>query len=403
METKVINDFCERVEKELFENIVPFWIQHTQDNEYGGFYGRITNDLTIEREAPKSLILNTRILWTFSKLYQFRNNDNYLYMAERSYNYLLNHFFDHELGGVYWLLNYKGEAIDNRKKIYGQAFTIYALAEYYAAVKNEQVLEQAKSIFQLIEKHNYDIKNTGYFEASNRDWTIAEDLRLSALDMNEKKSMNTHLHLMEAYTTLYQVWNDDHLKNRLEGLLYNFTEHIINKDSYHFILFQDELWQSKSEHVSFGHDIEGSWLLCEAAEILGDRELKKKVELFAVKMVNATIAEGFSEQHTIYSERDGKGQLCESIEWWQQIEAIVGFINAYQITKDERFLDWSLKCWRVIENKIVDRINGEWFFGILPNGQPDHSKYKVSEWKGPYHNARACMEILNRLRGKTQR
>jgi len=171
-----VKEFCNRVEKELFDNIVPFWINKTQDNQYGGFFGKISNDIRIDTEAPKSLILNTRILWTFATLYQFRPREEFFHMAERAYNYIVNQFFDHEMGGVYWLLDYRGNVIDNRKKIYGQAFTIYALAEYYAAFKHEQVLDQARSIFELIEKHNYDQENGGYFEASNRDWTLAEDL-----------------------------------------------------------------------------------------------------------------------------------------------------------------------------------------------------------------------------------
>ena len=344
-----------------------------------------------------SIILNTRILWTFSALYQFRPKDDFLYMAERAYKYIINNFLDREMGGVYWLLDYKGQTIDNRKKIYGQAFTIYALAEYYAATQNEQSLKYAKDIFSLIEKHNYDRANTGYFEASNRDWTIAEDLRLSTIDMNEKKSMNTHLHLMEAYSTLYRIWNDDKLKSRLTGLITNLTDRIINPDTWHFILFQDEMWRPKSYHVSFGHDIEGSWLLCEAAKLLNDQKLLKKIEDIAVKMVDTTLAEGFSKNFTIYSDRNGKGEICESIEWWQQAEAVVGLINAYQITQKDHYLTWALNCWQLIEEKIVDKKNGEWFFGILPGGRPDHSKCKISEWKGPYHNTRACMEILNRL------
>ena len=397
MENETIKVFCKKVEKELFENIVPFWIQYAQDNEYGGFYGRVSNDRKAEREAPKSLILNTRILWTFSAFYQFSKSDDFFYMAERAYNYIINYFLDREMGGAYWLLDYKGQPIDNRKKIYGQAFTIYALTEYYAATQNEQALNHAIDLFNLIEAHNFDKVNTGYFEASNRNWTIAEDLRLSAIDMNEKKSMNTHLHLMEAYSTFYKVWKDDQLKIRLKGLIDNFTNKIINPDNWHFILFQNELWHSKSDHVSFGHDIEGSWLLCEAAEIVGDRKRVKQIEEIALKMVDVTIAEGLSKNYTIYADRNSKGEVCESIEWWQQAEAIVGLINAYQISKKDQYLDLALKCWQVIEEKIVDKQYGEWFYGVLPDGNPDHSKFKVSEWKGPYHNARACMEVLKRL------
>lgn len=397
MEIETIRGFYKRVEKELFDNILPFWMQYSQDTEYGGFYGRLSNDWNVEKKASKSLILNTRILWTFSALYQFRPKDDFLYMAERAYNYIINNFLDREMGGVYWLLDYKGQVIDNRKKIYGQAFFIYALATYYAATQKEQSLDYAKDIFNLIEKHNYDQINTGYFEASNRDWTIAEDLRLSAIDMNEKKSMNTHLHLMEAYSAFFKVCKENRLKLRLIGLIKNFTDRIINPDTWHFLLFQDELWRSKSDHISYGHDIEGSWLLCEAAEVSGDQKLLKNIKDIAVKIVDTTVTEGFSKNFTIYSGRDGKGNICENIEWWQQAEAVVGLINAYQITQEDHYLKWALKAWQVIEEKIVDKKNGEWFYGILPGGRPDHSKCKISEWKGPYHNARACMEILNRL------
>jgi mannobiose 2-epimerase len=184
MNDKTVKDFCTKVKKELFENIIPFWIDRTQDNQNGGYYGKISNDLKIIADAPKSLILNSRILWTFAHLYQFKRESKFFHMAERAYHFLINHFWDHEMGGVYWLVDYKGNAIDNRKKIYGQAFTIYALAEYYRASGDRQVLEQAIKIYELIEKNNYDKENGGYFEASNRDWTLADDLRLSALDMN---------------------------------------------------------------------------------------------------------------------------------------------------------------------------------------------------------------------------
>jgi len=223
--------------------------------------------------------------------------------------------------------------------------------------------------------------------------------RLPKIYLNEKKSMNTHLHLMEAYTALYRVWKDEHLKDRLYKLVDNFLNHILNQDTHHFILFQNELWQSKSNHVSFGHDIEGSWLLCEAAEILGDTGLVNDMEKTALKMVDITMKEGFSQNFTIYADRDGNGNVCDSLEWWQQAEAVVGFVNAYQVSDDDKYLDWAVKCWDIIEQKIVDRQYGEWYFGILPGGKPDHTKYKVSEWKGPYHNSRTCMEILKRLNG----
>jgi len=226
METDAIRQFYDEVERELFGNIIPFWLDKTQDTENGGFYGRILNNLSIERGAPKSLILNARILWTFSALFKFRENEAYLHMARRASDYLKNYFYDPQFGGVFWLVDSTGKVIDDKKRIYGQAFMIYALAEFYSATKHRNVLDEAISIYNLIEKHNYDKKHLGYLETSNRNWTIAEEMRLSEVDMNEMKSMNTHLHLMEAYAALYSVWPDSNLKQKLTELIHDFEAYI---------------------------------------------------------------------------------------------------------------------------------------------------------------------------------
>ncbi len=399
LNTKIpdLKQFIKGIHNELFNNILPFWINHTPDEINGGFYGRITNDNTPVQKAEKCLILYTRILWTFSAVYNYRPSKIYLDMAERAYCYLIEKFSDKIHGGMFWLLDHTGKPVDSAKKIYGQAFSIYALSEYYKINHDIAALNLAKDIFNLIENHNYDNKNTGYFEVSNQDWTIAHHIALSDVDMIEKKSMNTHLHLLEAYSNLFKVWPNSNVKKKLVQLIKNFTREIIDHNNYHMKLFFDENWHPKSESSSFGHDIEASWLLTEAVDLLDNEPQESEMNNISLKMVEATINEGFDESFVIYSEKKGDGTINKCLEWWQQAEAVVGLINAYQISSDRKYLDIAMRCWNVIEQYIIDKENGEWFNTLLPDHSPDLKSYKVSEWKGPYHNTRTCLETLRRI------
>lgn len=397
MKTDTIRELRDSVEKELFGNIVPFWLSHARDCQNGGFFGRISNNLLVEKEAQKSLILTARVLWTFSALYRYSQREDFLKMADHAYYALSRQFFDPEFGGVFWLLDFSGKVLNEKKKMYGQAFSIYALSQYYAIKNQDEILDQAISIYRLIEKYNYDRRYKGYFETSNRNWTIAEEMRLSEVDMNEMKSMNTHLHLMEAYTNLYRFWPDKELKEKLRELIDVFLSFIIDPATSHFKLFFDERWNRKSDSISFGHDIEGSWLLCEAAEVLDDSALTDHIREVAIHMVTTTMKEGFSDRYAIFAEKNGDGTIFRGVHWWQQAEAVVGLINAYQITGDLIYMEWAVRCWTYISDIFVDREHGEWFYEIGEDGKPDNRRYKVSEWKGPYHNGRACLEILKRL------
>ena len=397
MDINNITEFRNRVHSELYENIVPFWVKNTMDKEFGGFYGRISNDLKLIKKARKSLILTARILWTFSALYRIEEKDEYLKMAEHGYRFLLDKFLDRKYGGAFWLVDYEGSVLETKKKIYGQAFSIYALVEYYSAVKDQDALERAIGIFKLIENNNHDDENLGYFEAANRDWSATEEMRLSEVDMNEVKSMNTHLHLMEAYTNLYRVWGDKKLELRLKELIKVFIDHIINPHNNHLQLFFDEFWMPKSDIVSFGHDIEASWLLCETAEVLDDEKLGETIKNVSLKLVEATLRDGFSEKDAIYTEMNGKGKIFKNIQWWQQAESVVGLLNAFKFSQSEKYYKHAYNAWQFIENYFIDKQNGEWFYEINENGLPTESYCKVSEWKGPYHNSRACLEIIKRL------
>jgi len=398
----------QRVETELRTNILPFWLEHAIDEQYGGFRGQIANDLTIDPFAHKGLILNARILWTFSKAFSVYREDVYQQTARRAYDYITEHFWDTEFDGFFWLVDYLGRPAESKKRIYGQAFALYTLAEYHRASGDQEALRRAIRLFEVIESASHDAHHRGYFETYERDWTLAREQRLSKVDMDEKKSMNTHLHLLEAYANLLRCWDNRKaadpktggpryaLRNRLKELLRIFLERIIDRESHHLRMFFDEAWRSKSNHISFGHDIEGTWLLCEAAEILGDQQILAKVRQESVAMAQAVLDQAVDPDGGLVYEADPTGIIDSGKEWWPQAEAVVGFLNAYQLSGRERFRRAAEKSWDFIEKYIVDRRHGEWFWKVSREGIPSQDKFKVDQWKCPYHNSRMCFEVMAR-------
>ena len=386
------------LEIELKGNILSFWIDHTVDRENGGFYGYVSNDLAKHDKSDKAFILNIRILWTFSKAFHIFKDQQYLEMAKRAYDYILNHFWDKEFGGVYWLLDYKGEVKVSKKQTYAQAFAIYGLTEYYRATGIQESLIKAKQLYELMEQHCYDPQYGGYTEAYSADWKALDDRSLSEKDMNVAKSMNTNLHVMEAYTNLLSVWNNDILKSKLRDLVNDTMEHIVDRQTYHFRLYFDEDWTSKSDIISFGHDIEGSWLLYEAAEQLCDALFCKKVKDIALMMAQKVYQQGIDfKQGGVFNEVDHNNILHAEKVWWPQAEAVVGFFNAYQLSSEVRYLQVALDTWDYIKNNIIDEKQGEWFWDArYANGQYQDEE-KAGPWKCPYHNSRMCFEIIARI------
>jgi cellobiose epimerase len=390
--------FAADVRRELLENILPFWRDRSVDLANGGFIAEMSNDLQLKPDAAKGLILNGRLLWTFSAAYRYTKQAEDEALAHRAYEYLTTRFLDSKFGGFFWELDPQGRPLDEKKKIYGQAFAIYALAKYHETFAMPQALEHAIESFRLLEEHGRDAILGGYFEVFSRNWEPCDDMRLSEKDQNEKKSMNNHLHVLEAYAQLLRVWPDDLLAKRLRELIDLFRYSILDKSKTHFQHFFNENWDVKSNSYTFGHDIEGSWLLCEAAEVLQDNSLLGKVRQIAVKIAQATLQKGIDADGGLFYEgREGR-IINRSKEWWPQAEAVVGFGNAWQISGDAAFEDAAQRCWRYIQEKIVDRKHGEWFWRIDEHGVPDDTLPKISAWKCPYHNARCCLEILHRMK-----
>ncbi len=342
----------QQAEAELREDILPFWIQHTVDKKRGGFYGQITNDLVVEPDAPRGALLTSRILWTYASAYRRYQNAAYLDMADWAFEDLTKRFWDSEYGGLYWMVGVDGTPLVPRKQIYGQAFGIYALAEYYAATGNERALEKALAIYEAMEIHSYDPVHKGYFESFTRDWKLEENVALSRVDMSEMKSMNTHLHVMEAFTNLLRVWRDDSLLERQKELLGVMMTHIISPETYHMTMFFDEAWTPKSKNVSYGHDIEASWLLVESTGVVGDAALDEQAKVLAVRMAQAVYDEGLDPDGAIVYESGPEGLVDSTKQWWPQAEAAVGFLNAYQLSGEDRFLEASLAGWDFIEDLL---------------------------------------------------
>ncbi|HZZ20166.1 MAG TPA: AGE family epimerase/isomerase [Opitutaceae bacterium] len=391
-------DYLNRIEDDLRHNILPFWIEKVANRETKSFVASLTNDLEVDATAERGALLTSRILWTYSAAYIQFGDPDYLAMAELAYEDLSVHFEDKENGGYWWSIAADGTVTGDRKQVYGQAFAIYALTEFHVASGKQEALDKAVATYRLVEKHAR-ANHGGYLEAFSRTWQPIPDMRLSEIDMNEPKSQNTHLHVMEAYSRLLVVWPDTGLRKALAELLQIMLVRILNPKTGHLGLFFSEDWKPKSDRISYGHDIEAAWLLMRAAESLGEPAIVKVIRPLALRIAEATLDEGVDEDGGVYNQGAPHGLITDSNkEWWPQAEAVIGFIDTYQHSGEEKYLNAAFKTWNFIELRLIDHMRGEWFRGVTKEGEVLDTELKVSFWKCPYHNGRTGLEATRRLR-----
>ncbi len=435
---EIIKTMKSEMQDVLENNILPFWMDKMVDHENGGFYGRIDGHEQLHADAEKGAILNARILWSFSAAYRVLSEkaesfdesttvylQRLLDTATYAKDYFLDHFIDHEYGGVFWSLDAKGNPLNTRKQFYAIGFAIYGLSEYARATGDQEALDYALQLFDCIEEHAFDHEHNGYIEATARDWSPIADMRLSELDANFPKSQNTHLHIIEPYTNLYRCLKEFQAKETcnyvpaigsvlpvaisvpeetiyavekaLRNLIDIFTDRILNPETHHLDLFFEMDWTRGAGHLeSYGHDIECSWLMHEAALVLGDQEVLRKVEPI-VQMVAQASEKGLRPDGSMIHEANlDTGHVDDDLHWWVQAENVVGWMNIYQYFGDKSALDKAALCWKYIKENLIDEENGEWHWSRHPDGSLNLVDDKAGFWKCPYHNSRMCLEIIER-------
>lgn len=391
-----LSSLAPRLCAELTGNILPFWMKHAPDRERGGFHGAISNTLERFPNVPRSAILCARILWTFSTAFRVFGLPEYRQMADYAFDTLTNSFWDNDFGGVYWSLKPDGQPLDPRKHHYAQAFAIYGLSEYARATQNERAKALACALFDLLERHAFDPVHGGYTEGSSRAWGALADMRLSPKDLNSRKSMNTLLHILEAYTNLLRIWDDPRLKHQHRALLEIFAEKVYNTETRHLRLFFDDAWNSLLPLDSYGHDIEASWLMWEAAQMHPDPVLHERIRPAVLGLAEAVYRQGRDSDGSLFYEGLPGKIHDDSKQWWAQAEAMVGFANAYALTSDPKFAVAVGELWNFIETHLIDRVHGDWFKETDRAGRVNPRHRKAGFWDCPYHHSRACFELMER-------
>lgn len=389
------DSFRKEVYDNLTTNIMPFWIDKMAD-PHGGFYGRCDGNNVIHPDAPKGAILNARILWAFSAAYRVVGDKKYLEMAKRAKLFFEEHFIDKEFGGVYWALDSEGNPLDTKKQFYAIGFAIYALSEFSRATGDSAAKELALRLFSDIEKHSRDNALGGYIEAMTREWEPIGDMRLSDKDDNAAKTMNTHLHILEPYTNLLRIAPENgEVREAVRNLINIFLDKIEDSRSHHLGLFFDTDWKRRDGVISYGHDIEASWLLLEAAQVLADPQVLEKT-LVHTRNIALAALEGRCVDGSMVYERHANGSYDNDKHWWVQAENVIGQVYLWKYHGIGRMLSKAIQSWEYIRDNIVDNVNGEWIWsrkGTEANITDD----KAGFWKCPYHNSRMCLEIIERI------
>lgn len=385
--------FVTEIREHLENKIVPFWLG-LKDDEYGGFYGFMDYEtLTVDKKAVKGCILHSRILWFFSNAYMVLKDERLLKAADHAYDFITGYCLDKEYGGIYWSLTYDGRPEEDLKHTYNQAFCIYALSSYYAASGKKEALDYAYKIFDVIETKCLD--EVGYMEAFTREFNVMDNDKLSENGVMADRTMNTLLHVFEAYTELYRVDKNPKVGKRLEWIFDCFKDHMYNPKLHRQEVFFNNNYESLIDLHSYGHDIETSWLLDRGLEVLDNDEYNSKISPVIEDLADNIYKVAF-DGHSLSNECE-RGVVNTTRVWWVQAETVIGFLNAYERLHDDKYLTAAYAEWEYIKESIIDkRAGSEWLSEVDINGVCVSKKPIVEPWKCPYHNGRMCMEVIKR-------
>ena len=400
-----MNEGCSKLlqwaEKDIVD-LMTWWSNNTVDEKNGGFYGTVRGDNTPDEQADKFIVLNARLVWTFSTCYEITKNPKYKELAQRAYEYFTKYFHDDKYGGFFTSVDCKGQPLHKHKFVYGNSFAIYGLSEYARVFNCDAARVLAKETVDLMDKNMWDPIYLGYYETASRDWSYTPHKIMIHRDAKNEKTQNTHLHIIEAYTNLLRVDDSKRLRARVRELLYIFFHKIINRDTWHLYYYQSRDWKPTTPDFTLGHDIECSWLLYETAEILHEPEALADAKNPCINMARAVYDIAFADCGAIHTDYEPEhDRYSDAFSWWEQSEAVVGFLNAYQMTKEEKFLDASLTVLDYIDKHFIDRKFGGWYARVQLDGAPITTIDKCNAYICPYHNARMDVEIIKRLKPKS--
>ena len=383
----------EEIKAHLINDIIPFW-KGLRDDEFGGYYGYLDYDLKLDKKAVKGCILNSRITWFFSNAYTLLKDVSLLEEAKHGFAFLKEHCMDKDNGGIYWSMKYNGEPEDTTKHTYNQAFSIYALSSYYEASGDEEALEMAKELFHIIETRCTD--EIGYKEAFDKEFHEIENDKLSENGVIAEKTMNTLLHVFEAYTELYRVAKLPEVKERLEWIMDTFADKVYNPALHRQEVFFDRNMNSILDLHSYGHDIETAWLIDRGVKVLGEKKYEDKMSPIT-RDLTAQIYKVAFDGRSLANECE-RGVVNKHRIWWVQAETVVGFLNGFQKNPDKpEYLDAAKAEWNFIKEYVIDKRKGsEWYWEVDPDGKPYEGRPIVEPWKCPYHNGRMCFEVIKR-------
>ena len=387
----------EEVKAHLLNDIIPFW-KNLRDDEFGGYYGYMDYDLKVDKKAVKGCILNSRLTWFFANAYTLLKDESLLEEAKHGFAFMKEHCMDKENGGIFWSMKYDGTPEDTTKHTYNQAFSIYALSSYYEATHDEEALAMAKELFHIIETKCTD--EIGYKEAFDKEFHEVENDKLSENGVIAEKTMNTLLHVFEAYTELYRVAKLPEVKERLEWIMDTFADKVYNPKLHRQEVFFDRNMNTILDLHSYGHDIETAWLMDRGVEVLGEKKYEEKMTPIT-KDLTAEIYKVAFDGHSLANECE-KGVVNVHRIWWVQAETVIGFLNGWQKDPEKtEYLDAAKSEWQFIKDHVMDKRQGsEWFWEVDQSGKPYEGRPIVEPWKCPYHNGRMCFEVIRRLKGK---